>query len=119
MGTFCIKSASSFSHTLLCHFAADGGEAGRQGRADIQTLPGRRQERQRGSVIRRLPVSHAQGDPPASQLGPPTANSHLHLYEPPPLPPPPHRSIPVTFPCERKRLIFFPFLSFFFKNLIN
>lgn len=71
MGTFCIKSASSFSHTFLCHFAADGGEAGRQGRADIQTLPGRRQERQRGSVIRRLPVSHAQGDPPASQLGPP------------------------------------------------
>lgn len=50
-------------------FAADGSETGRPNRADIQALLGRGQERQRGSVIRGFLVSHAQGDPPASQLG--------------------------------------------------
>lgn len=56
-------------YTPLSSFAANGGETGRQNRADIQALLGRGQERQRGSVIRGLLVSHAQGDPPASQLG--------------------------------------------------
>ena len=60
---------SANSHWSLLLSAAGGCEAGGPSRAHIQTLLGGGQERQRGSVIRGLPVSHAQGDPPASQLG--------------------------------------------------
>lgn len=49
--------------------AADGGEAGGPERADLPPLPDGGQERRRRSVVRGLPVSHAQGDPPAPQLG--------------------------------------------------
>lgn len=91
------------SHLRLPSFAADGSETGRQGRADIQALPGGGQERQRRSVIRGLPVSHAQGDPPASQLGPQSPAFSCMT--------------PLTLPChllpflvERKRFI----SSFFF-----
>lgn len=57
------------SHASLFWSAAGGGETGRQNWANLQALLGRGQERQRGTVVRGLLVSHAQGDPPASQLG--------------------------------------------------
>lgn len=74
---FLLSSSSSRSSSFLP--AVDGGEAGRPKRADLQTLPGGGQERQRGSVVRGLLVPHAQGDPPASQLG--LHMSHLPLYD--------------------------------------
>lgn len=83
--------------------SAGRGEAGGPSRADVQALPGGGQERQWGSVIRGLPVSHAQGDPPASQLGPQTTSLTTDKA------PPPHRSPPA---CKRNA-------SPFFKKLIN
>lgn len=62
--------------------AADGGEAGGPERADLPPLPGGGQERRWRSVVRGLPVSHAQGDPPASKLG---AEGPLVLLPPQPI----------------------------------
>lgn len=92
------SSRSSSSHSSSFSPAADGGETGRPERAHLQTLPGGGQERQRGSVVRGFPVPHAQGDPPASQLG-------LHISPLPPSPLPPW----FNTPCKGKRFIFFLF----------
>lgn len=72
--------------------SADPSEAGGPSRADVQALPSGGQERQRGSVIRGLPVSHAQGDPPASQLGPQTVTK---------VPPPQTKPRPLKDPPQR------------------
>ncbi len=50
-------------------FSSWCGETGRQAGADLQALPGGGQEQQWWGLLRGLPVSHAQGDSSAPELG--------------------------------------------------